>query len=64
VSQTDNAPVDRTYNGLSLPVGQFTEQLSLRLRGRAVAVKIESDALGVAWRFGVPRFEMRSDGRR
>lgn len=64
VSQTDNAPVDRTYNGLSLPVGQFTEQLSLRLRGRAVAVKIGSDALGVAWRLGAPRFEMRSDGRR
>lgn len=64
VSQTDNASVNQTNNGVSVPVGQFTQQLSLRLRGRAVAVRIESSALGVAWRLGAPRFELRSDGRR
>lgn len=45
-------------------LNQFTQQISLRMRARSVAVKLSSDGLGVAWRFGAPRFEVRTDGRR
>jgi len=61
ISETQNAATTRTA---VLPVEQFTEQLSLRLRGRSAVMRIESGGLGVAWRLGVPRFEMRTDGRR
>lgn len=45
-------------------LNQFTQQISLRMRARSVAVKLSSDGLGVSWRFGAPRFEIRTDGRR
>ena len=48
----------------SVPVEQFTDQIFLRLRGRSFNFKIESSALGVKWRLGSPRVEVRLDGRR
>ena len=41
-----------------------TEQLYFRLRGRQMRFKIASDELGVAWRLGSPRLDIRPDGRR
>ena len=49
----------RTYN-----VQQFTEQVYVRIRGRQMAFKVGSDTLGTAWQLGVPRIEVRPDGRR
>jgi len=46
------------------PVEQFTDQIFLRTRGRAAAVRIESNDLGVQWKLGAPRLEMKPDGRR
>lgn len=46
------------------PVEQFTQRVDLRLRGRSMALRVESSALGVQWRLGVPRVEIRTDGRR
>tara|TARA_R110000782_G_scaffold67875_1_gene136970 strand:- start:574 stop:2484 length:1911 start_codon:yes stop_codon:yes gene_type:complete len=48
----------------SVPVEQFTEQVHLRLRGRSFALKVASDDLGVGWRLGSPRLDIRPDGRR
>jgi hypothetical protein len=45
-------------------VEQFTEQLHLRLRSRSVALKVQSNDAGVFWRLGVPRIDVRPDGRR
>lgn len=42
----------------------YTNQLFMRLRGRQMALKVGSDALGVKWRLGMPRLDMRPDGRR
>ena len=42
----------------------YTEQLFMRLRGRQMALKVESNTLGVKWRLGAPRLEVRPDGRR
>ena len=34
------------------------------IRGRQMAMKIESSGLGVAWQLGAPRLDLRVDGRR
>lgn len=45
-------------------VGNYTEQVFMRLRGRQVNLKVESSDLGVSWRLGAPRLDARPDGRR
>ena len=45
-------------------VSARTEQLYFRLRGRQMRFKIASDDLGVTWRLGSPRLDIRTDGRR
>jgi len=45
-------------------VSARTEQLDFRLRGRQMRFKIESEDLGVTWRLGSPRLDIRPDGRR
>ena len=47
-----------------LPVEQFTGQIFTRVRGRQMAVKVESTDLGVTWQLGSMRFDSRPDGRR
>jgi hypothetical protein len=54
-------PVVRSNN---FPVQRFTQQNFLRLRGRAVSLRIESNRVGTSWRLGSPRLEARTDGRR
>ena len=46
------------------PIEQFTQQIFMRLRGRSMRLRVESDELGVAWRFGAPTIDVRTDGRR
>ena len=58
---TNNAIVTRTA---VLPVEQYTGQIYTRVRGRQLAIKIESTAVGVQWQLGIPRVDIRPDGRR
>ena len=67
-----NAP-DGTYNRSqtdafvktqAASVDDRTEQLYFRLRGRQMRFKIASDELGVDWRLGSPRIDIKPDGRR
>jgi hypothetical protein len=39
-------------------------QNHVRIRGRAVGLRLESSNLGVTWRLGNPRIDIRPDGRR
>jgi len=55
--------VDRNA-AATLTVDRFTNQVFTRLRARSVALRVESDEVGVAWRLGVPRLDMRQDGRK
>ena len=48
----------------SVPIEEFTGQAFVRIRGRQIAVKIESTGLGVTWKLGIPRIDLRPDGRR
>lgn len=45
-------------------VQQFTPQIFVRVRGRQIALRVSSEDLGVAWRLGVPRVDVRPDGQR
>lgn len=60
-SQTDTASVIRSA---LLPIEQYTKQNFVRLRGRAMVIRLESNQLDMGWRLGSPRIELRSDGRR
>jgi hypothetical protein len=55
------APVSRS---VVLPVEQYTGQIYTRVRGRQMAIKVESDTLGTTWQLGSPRIDARPDGRR
>jgi hypothetical protein len=48
----------------TLPIAQFTDQTYFRLRGRMLTLRVQSEEVGVAWRLGVPRVDIRTDGRR
>ena len=55
----DNYTTQNTYN-----VQTFTGQVYTRLRGRQLSFRIESNSLGCQWQLGIPRLDIRSDGRR
>jgi hypothetical protein len=59
VTSANNYSQQRTYN-----VQQFTPQVNVRIRGRQMAFRVESSDLGVAWQLGVPRIDLRPDGKR
>ena len=59
VVSSQNYQNQRTYE-----VQQFTEYAYVRMRGRQMAFKIESNTLGTNWQLGVPRIDIRPDGRR
>jgi len=66
-----NSPVSQggTNNGAisrvaTVPIEQFTQQINVRVRGRQMALKIASDAVGVQWQLGAPRLDIKQDGRK
>jgi len=48
----------------TVPVEQYTQVSDIRLRGRSVILRIESNRVGTSWRLGSPRIEIQPDGRR
>jgi len=36
----------------------------VRIRGRQMAFKLQSNTLGTQWQLGSPRIDVRADGRR
>lgn len=46
------------------PPERYTGQVDIRVRGRQMTMRIESDMTGVAWQWGAPRLDLRPDGRR
>lgn len=59
--QSDASGISRTA---IIPVEQFTNQAFVRLRGRSIALRVESSTTGVGWRLGSCRIDLRPDGRR
>jgi hypothetical protein len=52
---TGTVPVD---------IDQFTGQVYIRIRGRQMSMRVESNKLGTHWQLGSPRIDVRPDGRR
>ena len=63
LSEGGNSTATITRSATS-PVEEYTNQVDMRVRGRQIAIKIESTAEGVQWQLGSPRIDMRTDGRR
>ena len=55
VSATQTYPID---------LDTFTGQLNIRVRGRQMSMKIQSNTVGTQWQLGSPRIDIRPDGRR
>jgi hypothetical protein len=43
---------------------EFTGQIYTRVRGRQMIMRAGSVKLGTTWQLGVPRLDIKSDGRR
>ena len=56
---TPFSATQQTYN-----IQQFTGQVYTRLRGRQLSFRIESNQQGCQWQLGLPRMDIRPDGRR
>jgi hypothetical protein len=56
-----NATITRTA---IVPIEQFTGQVYIRVRGRQMILKLESNQIGCTWQLGSPRLDIRQDGRR
>ncbi len=55
----------QSYNSQrNYTVQEFTQIVYTRLRGRQMAFRVSSDQLGCQWQLGVPRIDVRPDGRR
>ena len=48
----------------TVPVEKFTTEQFIRLRGRSMAFRLESNQYNTSWRLGAPRIDVRKDGRR
>ena len=59
-SGSSSASVVRTS---TTNIEQFTGQVYVRVRGRQMIFKIESNQLGCTWQLGSPRIDIRPDGR-
>ena len=59
VTSAQSYATTTTYN-----VQQFTQQVYVRIRGRQMAFRLESNTLGTQWQLGTPRIDVRPDGRR
>ncbi len=57
---SSSAAVARTS---TTTIEQFTGQVYVRVRGRQMIFKVESNDLGSAWQLGAPRIDIRGDGR-
>jgi hypothetical protein len=58
---TSSAQIQRIATA---PIEEFTGQVYIRVRGRQLIFKVDSDRLGTTWQLGVPRIDIKKDGRR
>ena len=58
---SDSATIQRIAQAT---IEEFTGQVYIRVRGRQMILKFESDRLGTQWQLGSPRIDIKSDGRR
>lgn len=57
----NSATIQRTA---VVPVEEFTGEVFIRVRGRQMVFKVESNQIGTQWQLGAPRIDLKPDGRR
>ena len=60
-NNTSSAEIQRIATA---PIEEFTGQVYIRVRGRQLIFKVDSNRLGTTWQLGVPRIDIRKDGMR
>jgi hypothetical protein len=60
-NNTSSAEIQRIATA---PIEEFTGQVYIRVRGRQLIFKVDSNRLGTTWQLGVPRIDIRKDGHR
>lgn len=60
--KTERFPGTGYTRSTSTTVTDSATQNHIRARGRGFGIRVESDGLGVAWRLGSPRLDIRPDG--
>jgi hypothetical protein len=63
-ASTNNTSTAEIQRIATAPIEQFTGQVYIRVRGRQLVFKVDSNRLGTTWQLGVPRLDIRQDGRR
>jgi hypothetical protein len=58
---TSSAQIQRIATA---PIEEFTGQVYIRVRGRQLIFKVDSNRLGTTWQLGAPRIDIKPDGRR
>jgi hypothetical protein len=58
---TSSAEIQRIATA---PIEEFTGQVYIRVRGRQLIFKVDSNRLGTTWQLGAPRIDLRKDGLR
>ncbi len=58
---TSSAEIQRIATA---PIEEFTGQVYIRVRGRQLIFKVDSNRLGTTWQLGVPRIDIKPDGSR
>ena len=64
VLKTRNYPGNSLSTNSTSSVTDTTEQAFIRARSRQAVLRWESSAVGVAWRMGVTRMDIKPDGKR
>ena len=54
----------QVQRSVTIPVEQFTDEAFVRLRGRSLTFRAESNTTGTNWRLGFTRIYARTDGQR
>lgn len=63
-SNYESGSTSPTTRTATVPVDQYTQVSDVRLRGRSVILRVESNRVGTRWKLGSPRIEIRTDGGR
>jgi hypothetical protein len=63
-ASTNNTSSAQIQRIATAPIEEFTGQVYIRVRGRQLIFKVDSNRLGTTWQLGVPRIDIKSDGRR
>ena len=64
-SDVDTVTSEQNYSTITqYTIPQFTGQVYTRIRARQISFEIRSTDLGVAWQLGIPRIDVKADGKR